>query len=184
MSSLIYTYTGKLIDPLHPQIEDIDYRDIIHALSNMPRFGGHANEFLSVAYHSLWVSQSCDPKDAKAALLHDASEAYLHDIQTPLKNSEVFAHYREAEKNLMAVIFERYGLPWNGSLPPSVIRADARALCVEARRFLACTPETQPWLESLGKDPGDIYLTPSPSEAKVMFAERFNDLFFNPKMSF
>jgi hypothetical protein len=88
------TYTGKLIDIERPRLEDIDIRDIAHALSMTCRFGGHCRDFYSVAEHSLLVEQygklgpwkgEWNPRYGLHFLLHDAAEAYLGDVINPLK---------------------------------------------------------------------------------------------------
>jgi hypothetical protein len=101
----IMTYTGKHFTPFDPKIEAIDILDIAHALSNICRFGGHCSEFYSVAEHSILVSVLCPPELKLAGLLHDAAEAYLGDIPTPLKSLA----FRGAEIKLMEVIYRKYG---------------------------------------------------------------------------
>lgn len=81
------TYTGKAFYPLDPRPDEVCIDDIAHALSQIPRFGGHARRHYSVAQHS-W-HMSClfgNPLLAYQALLHDAQEAYLGDIVQPLKS--------------------------------------------------------------------------------------------------
>lgn len=83
----IKTYTEKefRFDKIDP--EAIDIRDIAHALSHLCRFTGHTNLFYSVAQHCLLVSDKIPggPEVKLAALLHDAAEAYVADLSTPLK---------------------------------------------------------------------------------------------------
>src|ERR1700722_9509595 len=97
----ITTYTGKIFRPLHPDAVDICIEDIAHALSMQCRFTGHSREFYSVGDHCLWVSDVAAelgrPEDALWGLLHDASEAYLHDIASPIKRADEFVLYRAAE---------------------------------------------------------------------------------------
>lgn len=103
----IMTSTGRVFYPLAPRPEDIDIKDIAHALGAVNRFNGHTREPYSVAQHSVLVSlqfDQDDPNVALLALLHDAAEAYLGDIPRPLKRTPVFAGYREAEHRLEAVI--------------------------------------------------------------------------------
>ena len=88
------TYTGKEFYPLDPNPADIDIKDIAHALSNCCRFAGHIKSFYSVAQHSVIVSELCEPENALAGLLHDASEAYLSDIARPVKYTEQMEGYR------------------------------------------------------------------------------------------
>src|SRR6266496_3875421 len=96
--------SGKWFNVFNPKPEDVDIRDIAHALSNQCRFTGHTKEFYSVAQHSVLVSTFCAPEDAAWGLLHDASEAYLSDIASPVKKHPDFGpFYLEAEKRITDV---------------------------------------------------------------------------------
>jgi len=105
-SNYIRTYTGRKFWPLNPQPEDIDIDDIAHALSLVARFTGHTYCFYSVAEHSLYVSTLAvrlamtAVRDWPASmrvpyareialwgLMHDASEAYLCDMPSPIKRT-------------------------------------------------------------------------------------------------
>lgn len=91
------TYTGREFYPMNPRAEDVDVVDIAHALANTCRFGGHCKRFYSVAqhccemvkYYGLWMSRhdtSMASGEHKAGLLlHDAAEAYIGDIISPIK---------------------------------------------------------------------------------------------------
>lgn len=110
MTARIQTYSGLLVDPLHLSIQDIRLEDIAHALSNLCRFTGHTSQFYSVAEHSVWVSYLAPGPYMADALIHDASEAYLQDIPSPLKQLPEFTFYREAERRAMDTIREALGL--------------------------------------------------------------------------
>lgn len=125
-------YSGKQIDPLNMTVDDICIEDIAHSLSLQCRFGGHCSEFYSVAQHSICVSVHVAPKNAMWGLLHDASEAYLLDVITPLKESSAMAEYREAEKGIMRLIAKKFGLK---RYPVEVKLIDFKALATEARDF-------------------------------------------------
>lgn len=111
MTNNITTYTGQSIDPLghHVRPEQINITDIAAALSRIPRFGGHSVHFFSVAQHSCMVADRLRPGAKLAGLLHDASEAYLLDIPTPIKQH--LPQYYTAERRMMAVIHAAFGLP-------------------------------------------------------------------------
>lgn len=84
----IVTYTGRLIDVKNPKPDDINLIDIARGLSRQFRFNGLTKHYhlYTVAQHSIIVSKLClNPKSMLLAMLHDASEAYLHDIPTPIK---------------------------------------------------------------------------------------------------
>jgi len=109
----ITTATGLRFDPLHPDPALIDIEDIARALSRQCRYNGHVGGFLSVARHSLWVSEYLSlhhPKLALDGLLHDAAEAYLGDLVRPLKATAFGAVYVEMEAQLEAVLFPVFGV--------------------------------------------------------------------------
>jgi 5'-deoxynucleotidase YfbR-like HD superfamily hydrolase len=81
--------------------------DIAHSLSHQCRFNGHLPTFYSVAHHSILTAERVDPEHKLAALLHDASEAYLCDIPRPIKPH--LTNYKEIEDKLMQVIAEKFG---------------------------------------------------------------------------
>lgn len=143
-SPFIETYCGIAFHPLEPRPEDIRLEDIAHALAHQCRFSGHTRVFYSVAEHSVRVArllreQGWDKKTQRHGLLHDASEAYLVDIPAPLKRHPAFAGYVEAERRLMSVIGERYGL--YEIEPIAVKEADQILLATEARDLMPNVPE-------------------------------------------
>lgn len=147
----IQTVSGKQFYPLDPRPEDVDIRDIAHALSNMCRFTGHTKTFYSVAQHSVIASHVVDPKAAMLALLHDAAEAYMGDIARPWKkflwaglnpgSSEPwpsgFERLKHCEERLLAVILSSLGVIQSGPLWEEVERADVMLLATEARDLMA-----------------------------------------------
>ena len=106
----IRTFTGKYFNPCKPDADLICIEDIAHALSMQPRFGGHLPVFYSVAQHCIKVAELVDTDLKLAALLHDASEAYLIDVPRPVK--EQLSNYKKIENTLMAVISGKFGFDW------------------------------------------------------------------------
>lgn len=109
----IQTYTGRLIKPLDPHPDDIDIRDIAHALSNMCRYAGHVRKFLSVAEHCVLASYYINDgysygPGALEALMHDATEAYLVDVPKPYKH--LLPDYCRYEAQLQHVIDQKFDL--------------------------------------------------------------------------
>jgi len=169
----IHTSTGRLINPLEPEPDNIDIRDIAHALAMQVRWNGHARDFYSVAEHCVRVSMICPAKDALYGLLHDAPEAYLSDVPGPIKKAEGFAFYREAEARLMATIAKRFGLPER--IPASVHRADAILLHTEARDLFP-SDHNKEWVDMALTQPRRIAPLQSPKAAEAWFMERFKAL--------
>jgi hypothetical protein len=90
--SWIETYSGKALDFLNIQNSSICMEDIAQGLSNTGRFAGQLERFYSVAEHSVLVSRLCEELLSikilgllESALMHDAAEAYIGDVTTPLK---------------------------------------------------------------------------------------------------
>jgi hypothetical protein len=102
----IVTHTGKKICPVNPDPEEICIEDIAHSLAYKCRFGGHTNQYFSVAQHSVIVSNFCS--HSLHGLLHDAAEAYLSDVATTVKC--LFPTMRYAEQILQETIEYKFGL--------------------------------------------------------------------------
>jgi hypothetical protein len=129
MATLLQTYSGRSLNPLAPRAADIVVEDIAHALSMQCRFGGHVRQFYSVAQHSFLVSHAVPVADALWALLHDASEAYLMDLPTPVKETGPLKGYRGVEAQLQRIIYQTFGL--TGDEPASIAQADLGVLLLE-----------------------------------------------------
>ena len=127
------TYSGGRFYPLHPRPEDIEPQDIAHALSLLCRFGGHIDRFYSVGEHCVLMSEAVSPKFALIALLHDATEAYVVDVPSPLKRA--LPDYRAIEASVWLAIVERFGL--DPVEPPEVKEADNRILLTERNRLMS-----------------------------------------------
>lgn len=169
----IQTFTGKKFFPLEPKAEDVDINDIIHALSNQSRFAGHCTKFYSVGQHSVLVSEMCTQENALHGLLHDASEAYLVDVPSPLKRLPQFEAYRDAEKKLMAVICSVFGLP--AVEPPEVKEIDKRMLATEARDLTFT--QGRGW--SVEQEPYHFKIEPwSPEVTRIRFMSRLHELYY------
>ncbi len=141
--------SGKQFWPLDPRAEDVDIRDIARALSMQCRWGGHVNRFFSVAQHCILVARHLPADMQVRGLLHDAAEAYIVDVPSPIKK---YLHgYDVIEMRLLEVIGERFGVKDLHRMPGSVHEQDGRALATEhrdVRRQLSFwTPPAEPWAE-------------------------------------
>ncbi|MEY5099132.1 MAG: hypothetical protein RJA36_1851 [Pseudomonadota bacterium] len=92
--SWILTAHGNGIDLHYTRPEHMVLADVAHSLAQINRFTGHAQRPYSVAEHSLLVLDIVEHLFAPAsvhcrlaALMHDAHEAYIGDISTPLKHT-------------------------------------------------------------------------------------------------
>ena len=173
----LQTVSGRWVNPFDPDPEQLDPGDIARALANQCRFGGHSRAFYSVAQHSVIVSRLVeerggDAEDVFAALMHDASEAYLGDMPHPLKHrSPLGAAFKEAEQHLEAAIRARFGIRAD---VPEIKRADRALLATERRAF---STESWRWPELEGVEPLDLELEAwPPDRAAEEFAARFAQL--------
>lgn len=165
------TYTGRAYYPADPRVDDVCIDDIAHALANTCRFGGHTSRFYSVAEHSVHVSRCVPPRFALQGLLHDAAEAYVVDVPSPLKH--MLTNYAEFEARSWRAVALRFGLP--KELDASVKAADNAVLLAE-RDALLLTPPI-PWTWAAGLKPADVDIVGyPPPHAKWLFLTRFNEL--------
>lgn len=107
----ITTYTGKHFDPLEPDMDVVDVRDIAHALSLTCRGNGHVKNFFSVGQHCVScakeaVARGYSRRVVLGCLLHDASEAYMSDVPRPFK--DMLQEYQLLEDKLIDLIYTRF----------------------------------------------------------------------------
>lgn len=173
----IMTVSSRVINPLQPNPDDIEIEDIAHALSNLCRFTGHCPDFYSVAQHSVLVSLVCNPIFAKEALLHDATEAYLNDINTPVKQN--LPDYQKIEEELYRCIMKKYSL--SETMPEDVDVADKTMFRLEIMRlFKRKSPLWNAYIKNESE-----YVTAiikpvrllTPHEARSLFLVRYAELF-------
>jgi 5'-deoxynucleotidase YfbR-like HD superfamily hydrolase len=134
----IETYSGRVVDLLDPNPDDIVIEDIAHALSNICRFGGHSRVFYSVSQHSVLVSQGLPDTMKLAGLMHDSAESYLSDIPRPLK-LYLNGKYGDLEKKYMGIISRKFR--FQEIEPEEVHIADQAVLLAERRDLFNWTGE-------------------------------------------
>ena len=100
--------------------------DIAHALSNICRFNGHSRVFYSVAQHSVLMAEYISIGYKNAALLHDAHEAYIGDVSSPLKS--LLPDYQSIEQKIQRNVLQVFGLD---SVPQAVKDLDKQMLITE-----------------------------------------------------
>ena len=169
------THTGKHVHPLSPSPSEISIFDVAHALSQICRFVGHTTAFYSVAQHCVLVSEHVPQEDALWGLLHDASEAFLCDLPSPIKRDPEMSIYRLAEDRLMRAVCARYDL-WH-EMPRSVRVADRVLLATEFRDVT--TMDDPEWIRNeCGVEPLDGYCIVGwpPIVAEQRFLDRFEEL--------
>lgn len=165
MKPHITTWSGREFNFLSPEPTDILIEDIAHALSLQCRFNGHCTKFYSVAEHSVEVCKMVESMGepvevVMTALLHDAAEAYIGDIVSPVKK---YLHdYVALERILEQAIANKFSLEF--PFPEAVHRADKEVLKIEFATL-------QPFCE-----PSESRERLSPDEAEEVFLQHFRRL--------
>jgi uncharacterized protein len=132
----IITLMGVRFPFSDPQPHHIRIEDIVTGLGTVNRYSGQRVQPLSVAAHSIIVTKllprdavEADPLLPLAALLHDASEAYMSDIPGPLKS--LLPDYQKIERRVMNAVADRFGLPREIFNHPALRWADKEAMRLE-----------------------------------------------------
>ncbi|MCD2434889.1 hypothetical protein LQE88_02615 [Acidaminococcus sp. NSJ-142] len=140
MTAWITTYTGRHVDPVQPDPEQLVPEDIAHALSLICRGNGHVKTFYSVGQHCIACAREAlargySRRVALGALLHDASECYLSDVPSPFKRT--LKGYREQEDALLDLIFTKFlGSPLTEEESRQVFDIDRGLLGSDLRQLL------------------------------------------------
>lgn len=105
LSGLKALPNGKVIDFNNIKGYEFTIEEIADLLSHVKRFNGYG---MDVASHSLWVANTLfyltgNPHIALLGLMHDAQEAYIGDMATPVKHI-VGSPWVELENNIQRAI--------------------------------------------------------------------------------
>lgn len=100
--------SGGHFDFVDMEQSDYTVEDIAHNLSRVCRFTGAVKSHYSVAQHAVLVSHCVPEEHALAALMHDSSEAFMSDINSPLK--ALIPQYKAIEKKVEKFMFGQMGL--------------------------------------------------------------------------
>jgi hypothetical protein len=165
----ITTFTGRTIHPFAPEVDDIYIEDIAHALAFTCRWAGHTSEYFSVAQHSVLVSLLCPVEWALEGLMHDASEAYLTDIPSPLKPH--IPGYQELERRVEAAIAEGFSLVYPFDV--SIKEADHAALTYEVSAFMPHKRLLEHFRVSKMTPTIDLLVSWPPEMAEAKFLDRY-----------
>ena len=179
--------SGSYLDLANPDCSVITPIDIAAGL-RQPRFGAQTRDFYTIAQHSLLVLRLVSPiarqlggdkglQLRRCALMHDAAEAFIHDIVTPLKRQ--LPDYRKIEARLELRLADRFGWSWTDYRRQQVKLADLQALAIEQRDLVG---RTDPWpiLDRINRAAlGSVKITRCwhPAEAEERFLAAFADLF-------
>jgi hypothetical protein len=140
-------HSGVRFWPLDPHPDEVLVIDIAWPLAGRPRWNGHGNRWYSIAEHIIRVanvvrffaeSEGWAPEMIELAYaygrLHDAAEAYLPDLPSPIKR--LIPEWPDLENKIQETIHAAFGL---GAMPPEiehlVERADRFIRWCEAREL-------------------------------------------------
>ena len=152
------TATGRKVYPAALEPQDIQIEDLAAHLAKICRFTGACRIMWSVAEHSMLVADILAaryPRDHQlqlCGLLHDAPEAYLQDLATPVKAQ--LDVYAAMERAAWWAVAERFGLPMQQ--PNEVKHADLIALATERRDLMPAHKEPWSVLEGIAPLPERI----------------------------
>lgn len=174
----IVTYTRQYFNFKDIERNVVTIADVAKGLANTCRFAGQCENHYSVAQHSILVSQilqrmGADWRAVFGALWHDASEAFLGDVTTPLKNE--LPGYRELEKRVQTFLLPL--APNANHHHPGIRTADLIALRIEQSQVMF---NDDRW-EVLADYHDHDYLREfkisvlTPQEAYERFCDRYNE---------
>ncbi len=166
------TYTGLIVDPLNIHPDQIVIEDIAHALAFQCRFNGHCREFYSIAQHSILMALKFTNTVMQLyGLFHDAAEAYLGDMISPLK--KVMPEFKTHEQTLQNRIFTKfcYGTP-EYRHQQRLKECDTALLIYEAYHLMPSRGLN--WREEAGLVPRTEISFRTPKEAEKEFLDMAN----------
>ena len=179
--STVETCSGRYVDVRHPDPATISRMDIAHALSMQCRFNGHVRNFYSVAEHCVRVADHLPDSLRIHGLLHDAAEAYVGDVVTPVKRR--LYGFAGMEDRVLRAIYAHLQVPCPGETERGLVhQADLLALREEAWALLpsqgrwhinatyrqAIRPAMDDW-------PLQVVLCLAPAAAKALWLESLNE---------
>jgi hypothetical protein len=175
----IQCYNGGYFYFDDPKPEMINILDVAMALGNCCRYTGQTSQFYSVAEHSVHMSQFVTGPNLGMrelqmwALLHDATEAYIGDMNWPLKQKPYMQPYNELEKKIMKVIAKKFQL--SPASCPDIIKHLDRRICQDEREVLL-PPSEKSWGINPDDKLGAAIQCWQPHYARSRFLLRFKEL--------
>lgn len=157
---------GETVFLLRPEATRIHLYSVAHHLAQLNRFTGACRYPYSVAEHSVHVMHLAgkatggDREVMRAALFHDAHEAYLGDVASPEKQALAELGGAEAFEHLDAIWSARcrvaFEVSWDARIEAVVKRADFVALMTERH---ALVPESPAWPDMAEDERDDEWFT-------------------------
>jgi 5'-deoxynucleotidase YfbR-like HD superfamily hydrolase len=169
---------GRPFSLSDPRPEDVRIETIAHSLAQQCRWTGQTRAFYSIAQHCIDVSFIVEPEYALAGLLHDASEAYIGDVSSPLKwllETRAPGVLKTIEGMIHLAIASRFDTPY--PFPPEVKHADMVAAATERRDLLTDWDQHGiDWIDGWPEPIPRTFNPISPELAEKAYVKRFKDL--------
>ena len=179
MKPEIITAYAHLFNFTKPRDNLIDIRDIAHSLSMLCRYIGHCRKFYSIAEHSLRMVNAKLPGNPLVLLLHDASEAYIGDIATPLKQDICYGNNKAPISKLEHDIARRIGNKFHIRITSAEYKeADLRMTATEVRDLMPIGSDLifADYLRGYEPLEDRILGTLSPEQAEKQFLDKYYEL--------
>ncbi len=178
VENFIITHSGHGYVYEHPDPDCVLLEDIAHALSNICRYTGHVNQFYSVAEHCVRVSWAVEkkygPQFALEGLLHDAAEAYVTDVNKPLKML-LGEPYKRLEAIAMNTIAAKFGIPVEKS--KQVAYCDGSLYLAERRDLFGENKPSFTLTHHIEKKADEMVIKPwAPRFAEMRFLSRYDEV--------
>lgn len=170
----IETWSGLHFHPWKPKPEEVDLKDIAHALSLQCRFNGHVTRFYSVAEHAIIMSRLVEPCLELAALIHDAAEAYIGDMAHPIKASGQMDAYEVLDELVTRAICAKFDVEYGQTQDEGLKALDRRLCATEARVLFQAVPGWTTRYTELEEEFHPKGL--SPTQAERAFLKRFKEV--------
>jgi hypothetical protein len=177
--AFVETYSGVKFFPLDPKPRDIKIMDIASGLSKICRYNGQCKIFFSVAQHSLNCMDYArrmgySKRIQLLALLHDAAEAYVSDIASPIK--PLIPLFGQIENNILKTIHQAFGIVFPNASEWKVIKEiDTIMLATEAFQIMPMRSWDE-WIYHVERDQGLTIEEKSIDGIRTEFVEQFTKL--------
>jgi hypothetical protein len=165
--------SGSGFDILNPDPDLVNLNDIALGLSRQSRFAGQGDIYYSVAEHAilalaisrgyLGILQPLPKEEQIAVFMHDAHEAYIRDLPSPLKQH--FPEYNKIGERLDQCIAERFSIA--GFDSDNIREIDMITLSIEAWKWMPAKPEN--WTSPLRGEYKEIGFEPLKLHSGIIY---------------
>lgn len=184
-------WTGTQYYALDPREDEIHFDDICVGLAREGRYANQSREFLSVAEHSVIVSQQCERLAtergwthdnvllaARQGFFHDGSEAYIGDLARPIKRQRVMKGYCKVEAKWERCINRRFNIKPTQASTDLVKEVDNRIVLDEVEAIMYDPDMWQRTNRYPGVKPLGVEIAALPwQQAAQVFARRYLEIF-------